>query len=67
MQEKSVEEDEINLFNPTILDRLPISYVAGLLIRPLKSTDYDKGMSYVKTMEIERDRVRIICYNYFFF
>ncbi|XP_011707245.1 PREDICTED: probable glucosamine 6-phosphate N-acetyltransferase [Wasmannia auropunctata] len=42
-QEKSVEEDEINLFNPTILDRLPISPVAGLLIRPLKSTDYDKG------------------------
>lgn len=43
MQENSVEEDEINLFNPTILARLPISHVAGLLIRPLRSTDYDKG------------------------
>jgi len=43
VQEKSIEEDEINLFNPTVLDRLPISDVAGLLIRPLKSTDYDKG------------------------
>ncbi|XP_011882164.1 PREDICTED: glucosamine 6-phosphate N-acetyltransferase isoform X1 [Vollenhovia emeryi] len=42
-QGKSVEEDDANLFNPTILDRLPISHVAGLLIRPLKSTDYDKG------------------------
>ncbi|KAL0133350.1 hypothetical protein PUN28_000832 [Cardiocondyla obscurior] len=41
--EKYNEEDEINLFNPTVLDRLPIAHVAGLLIRPLKSTDYEKG------------------------
>jgi len=42
-QEKSIEDDEINLFNPAILDRLPISHVSGLLIMPLRSTDYDKG------------------------
>lgn len=42
-QGKITEEDEINLFNPAILDRLSITPVVGLLIRPLRSTDYDKG------------------------
>jgi len=45
-QGKTTEEDEINLFNPAILDRLSISPVVGLLIRPLRSTDYDKGKFY---------------------
>ncbi|CAL1679700.1 unnamed protein product [Lasius platythorax] len=42
-QGKTIEEDEINLFNPAILDRISISNVVGLFIRPLRSTDYEKG------------------------
>lgn len=42
-QGKIIKEDEINLFNPVILDRISISHVAGLFIRPLRSTDYEKG------------------------
>jgi len=41
MQENSVEE--VNLFSPAILDRLPIIQIPGLIIRPLRNTDYEKG------------------------
>ncbi|KAL2713543.1 putative glucosamine 6-phosphate N-acetyltransferase [Vespula squamosa] len=34
---------EIELFNKNILERLTLPHVEGLLLRPLRSTDYDKG------------------------
>ncbi|KAI4495860.1 hypothetical protein M0802_008266 [Mischocyttarus mexicanus] len=37
------EEEEIELFNKNILERLTLPYVEGLRLRPLTSTDYDKG------------------------
>ncbi|EFN85541.1 probable glucosamine 6-phosphate N-acetyltransferase [Harpegnathos saltator] len=42
-QEKFLKKDEVNLFNPTILERLTLPPTDGLLIRPLNSTDYEKG------------------------
>ncbi|XP_032662627.1 probable glucosamine 6-phosphate N-acetyltransferase isoform X2 [Odontomachus brunneus] len=43
VQEKFLKKDEINLFNPTILEKLSLPATDGLLIRPLKSTDHEKG------------------------
>lgn len=34
---------DVDLFNKNILERLTLPHIEGLLIRPLRSTDYDKG------------------------
>ncbi|XP_068981458.1 probable glucosamine 6-phosphate N-acetyltransferase [Bombus flavifrons] len=43
IEEKCLEDTEIELFNSSVLDRLSLSHIDGLLIRPLKSEDYDRG------------------------
>lgn len=43
VQEKNIGQAETDLFNPNILDRIPLVRLDGLLIRPLKSGDYDRG------------------------
>lgn len=43
IEEKYLEDTEIELFNSSVLDRLSLSHIDGLLIRPLKSEDYDRG------------------------
>lgn len=43
-KELLVEEDS-DLFSASLLDRLPNQrHESGLLVRPLRSTDYDKGI-----------------------
>ncbi|XP_053985986.1 probable glucosamine 6-phosphate N-acetyltransferase [Hylaeus anthracinus] len=39
----NVGDTETELFNASILERLSLSQIEGLLIRPLKSDDYDRG------------------------
>lgn len=39
-----MEENDTDMFNPTVLEKLPISQIDGLLVRPLKSIDFDKGI-----------------------
>ncbi|XP_076234139.1 glucosamine 6-phosphate N-acetyltransferase [Calliopsis andreniformis] len=46
----SVQGDtEVELFNSNILERLSLSQIDGLLIRPLKSGDYDRGFLQLLT------------------
>ena len=47
------ENTETELFNPSILERLSSSQVDGLLIRPLRSGDYDRGFLQLLTQLTE--------------
>lgn len=43
-QNDLAKDDELELFNSSLLNRLPnLPKENGLLVRPLRSTDYDKG------------------------
>ncbi|CAK9813544.1 Probable glucosamine 6-phosphate N-acetyltransferase [Anthophora quadrimaculata] len=42
-QEKCLGDTDTELFNPNVLERLSLTHIEGLLIRPLKSGDYDRG------------------------
>ncbi|KAK0182160.1 hypothetical protein PV327_000324 [Microctonus hyperodae] len=44
LNEVVLKDEELDLFNASLLDRLPNQRQEnGLLVRPLRSTDYDKG------------------------
>lgn len=43
LQQSIRHTEEIELFNKNILEHLTLPHIDGLLIRPLRSTDYDKG------------------------
>ncbi|XP_017890703.1 probable glucosamine 6-phosphate N-acetyltransferase [Ceratina calcarata] len=47
--ERSLEDTETELFNPNVLDRLSLTSPEGLVIRPLKSGDYDRGFLQLLT------------------
>ncbi|XP_076748764.1 glucosamine 6-phosphate N-acetyltransferase [Xylocopa sonorina] len=48
-KEKCVGDTETELFNPSVLERLSVSPIEGLLIRPLQSGDYDRGFLQLLT------------------
>lgn len=52
-KEKCFEDTETELFNPNVLDRLSLTSPEGLLIRPLKSGDYDRGYLQLLTQLTE--------------
>ncbi|XP_076656600.1 glucosamine 6-phosphate N-acetyltransferase [Halictus rubicundus] len=43
IQGSNASDTDTELFNATVLERLPLSQIEGFLIRPLKSGDYDRG------------------------
>lgn len=47
-QENNFGGIETELFNASILEQLSLSQIEGLLIRPLKSDDYDRGKAVAK-------------------
>ncbi|OAD56921.1 putative glucosamine 6-phosphate N-acetyltransferase, partial [Eufriesea mexicana] len=52
-QEKYLEDSEIELFNSNVLEQLSLSHTEGLLVRPLKSGDYDRGFLQLLTQLTE--------------
>lgn len=49
IEEKCAGDTETELFNPNVLERLSLSPIEGLLVRPLKSGDYDRGFLQLLT------------------
>ncbi|XP_043792545.1 probable glucosamine 6-phosphate N-acetyltransferase [Apis laboriosa] len=52
-EENCFEDKEIELFNSSILEHLSLSHIEGLLIRPLKSKDYDRDFLQLLTQLTE--------------
>lgn len=52
-EEKCFGDAEIELFNSNVLNRLSLSHVEGLLIRPLRAGDYDRGFLQLLTQLTE--------------
>lgn len=54
-----MRDDELDLFNASLLDRLANQRKEnGLLVRPLRSTDYDKGNLF-KNISVALVEIRI--------
>ncbi|KZC06181.1 PREDICTED: probable glucosamine 6-phosphate N-acetyltransferase [Dufourea novaeangliae] len=53
IQGSTIGDAETELFNINILERLSLSKIEGLLIRPLKSGDYDRGFLQLLTQLTE--------------